>query len=295
MALQKNKDILTALNEVGLRDEEARVYKTVLSLGSRPASIIAQRAGYKRAHTYNILSSLIEKGIVQEFVKNSVKHFSCSPPASLLSMVDAREEEIRRQKEQLKRMIPELERLQSPATSRSHVRFFQGTEGIKQIYEDMLQYPGENIYGLVDIAYSMSFARDEGRDWIERFIRRRAELGIWWLGIVNLSPESEHALQTRTWLNRRVKAITGLELSVEIDIYGPKVAITSTHSEILGFVIENESLANTLRSVHQTIWDVLPEYEAPVDLANDPVTGFSGELARSGESGLCTSLLRRIE
>ncbi len=275
-----DQDILSALSNVGLKEEEALIYKTVLSLGSRPASIIAQRAGLKRAHTYNVLSSLIEKGIVQEFIKNSVKHFACSRPASLLSIVEEREAQLRLQKAQLERMIPELERLQNASAARTHVRFFQGVEGIKQIFEDMLQFPGENIYGLTDVATSMTFARAAESQWIERFIRRRAELDIWWLGIVNLSPESEKALRTRLWLKRRVKTVRDLDLPVEINIYGPRVAITSTHTEILGFVVENENLARTLRSIHETVWELLPEYHADDDVAG--ATDFTVSAADAG-------------
>jgi sugar-specific transcriptional regulator TrmB len=234
------------------------------------------------AQKKDILSALIQKELVQECIRNNVKHFSCSPPACLLSIVDAREDEVSRQKETLKKMIPELQKLQNAIASRSNARIFHGSEGIKQIFEDMLQYPGETIYGAVDVADSMTFAQGEGCEWLDRFVRRRADLGIWWLGIMNLSAESERALATWKWLNRRVRTITGLDLTAEINICGPKVVFTSTHTEAVGFVLENENIAESFRNIHHAIWATLSEYEPQEDEKISSAAGVGKERLANG-------------
>ena len=130
LSMTADTDIVTALRAFGLNDVEIAVYTSALQLGSRPASVIAQKAGLKRAHTYNVLATLAEKGIIQEFVKNSVRHFTASAPAALLSTMEEREKQLEKQKSLLSSIIPELERLRSPLISRPRVRFFQGGEAV---------------------------------------------------------------------------------------------------------------------------------------------------------------------
>jgi HTH-type transcriptional regulator, sugar sensing transcriptional regulator len=254
------ENVVAVLNDFGLTDVEVMVYKALLSLGSRPASAIAQKASLKRGQTYNVLQSLMDKGIVQEYVKNSVRHFTCSHPRTLLSILQHREDKLAVQKQKLLQVIPQLERLRSPLSTQPKVRFFQGVEGIKEVFEDMIRVPNQNIYGVSDIEYCWTFIDGEGRDWINNFITRRAARNIWWLGIMNKSEATEYALKTRRWMKRQVKLVEGLSLRVEIDVYGSKVGITSTYGEMLGIIIESEPIADTLRNIHQTIWKTLPEY-----------------------------------
>ncbi|HQH27354.1 MAG TPA: helix-turn-helix domain-containing protein [Oligoflexia bacterium] len=257
------ENVGSVLADFGLSDVEVLVYRALLALGSRPASAIAQKSGLKRGQTYNVLQGLTAKGIVQEFLKSSVRHFTCSPPQTLLSILQHREEKIALQKQKLLQVIPHLERLRNPISSQPKVRCYQGIEGIKEVFEDMIRVPNQNIYGLTDIEYSWTFIDGEGRDWINSFIARRSARNIWWLGIMNNSEATQYALKTRKWAKRQVRLIEGLNLRVEIDIYGPKVAITSTTGEMLGIIIESEAIADTLRSIHQSVWNLLPEYAPP--------------------------------
>lgn len=253
-------EVSDALRDFGLSDVEVAVYQAALSLGSRPASVIAHKASLKRGHTYNVLRTLMDKGIVQEFVKNSVRHFTCSPPTSLLSILDLRQDELSRQKEQLRRVVPALEKIRNPISSEPKVRFFRGLEGIKEIYEDMIRIPNQDIYAVLDVQYSWSIAGGEPEEWLDSFIRRRAEKNIKWNAIVNRSEASDNAVRNRRNVKREVKMIEGVNLQVEISIYGPKVAILSTADEMIGVLIENEAIAETLRSLHKTIWPCLPNY-----------------------------------
>ena len=259
-AIQTTDHITFALNEFGLSDVEVAVYKAALALGSRPASIVAQKAGLKRGHTYNVLQTLMQKGIVQEYVRNGVRHFTCSPPQSLLSLVQRREEQLAEQKENLLKVLPELERLRNPHNGQPRVRFFKGVEGIKEIFEDMLRVPDQKIRAVTDIASSWTFLRGEPRRWLDNFIARRAERNIWWYGIMNDSDQTEQALATRRWLKRKVKLVQGLAIRVEISVYGPKVAITSAEDDIFGVLLENEPIAATLSSMHEAVWNILPDH-----------------------------------
>ena len=107
----------------------------------------------------------------------------------------------------------------------------------------------------------MLIAGGEPEEWLDSFIRRRAEKNIGWFAIINRSEASDFAVQNRRNVKRQVKMIEGVDLQVEISIFGPKVAILSTADEMVGVLIENDAIADTLRSFHKTIWNFLPTYE----------------------------------
>ncbi len=249
-----------ALEDFGFNNLEVEVYRALLKSGSRPASVIAEQANLKRAHTYNILNSLMDKGLVQQFLKNGVKQFSCSPPTSLLTIVEQREDRLASQKKQLTEILPLLQQLRNPLAAEPKVHFFRGSDGIKEIYEDMLRTPNITIYGLIDVKYTNNFADDDNMRWLNSFVRRRAERNISWHGIINRSEDSDIAVGSRHPAKRQCKMIEGVELPVAVEVYNSKVAITSTHHESVGFVIENENVAAALRNAHQAIWPFLPDY-----------------------------------
>lgn len=261
--LSSHKEVMHALSGLGLSADEANVYQVSLALGARPASVIAQKAGLKRSHTYNILNSLKDKGIVQEFVKNSVRHFSCSPPHTLVAKMEERVNELQLRKEKLEVVIPLLENLCGPIHKQPKVRFYTGKEGIREIFADILRTPNQDMFSFCDFRYSWSSVDDETRQWIKNFISHREKKNIWWRAIAARSEIADRELAWRSAKKRQVKLLEGSTIPAEINIYGSKVALTSTYNEMVGVVIENEQITTTLREVHRVLWNILPDYIVP--------------------------------
>lgn len=258
---RSNSKITESLIEFGLTDAEAEVYQAALALGARPASVIAQNVGLKRAHTYNVLRGLMEKGIVQEFEKRGIKHFTCSPPSSLISVLENRERELILQKQRLEQILPELKKLQNPLSAQPRVRFYQGFDGLREVYDDMLRTENSEILALVDLKYTWTAVGPDGLDYVVGFIKRREKRNIVWRGICVGSSESDAQVKMRPSHLRAMKLIEGISCPAEISVYGSRVAFTSTHNELIGIIVENEPIAETIRSVLEKMWQLLPDYK----------------------------------
>ncbi len=244
--------------EFGLTDVEAEVYQAALALGSRPASVIAQKTGLKRGHTYNVLSSLMEKGIVQEFVKGGVKNFTCSPPSSLVAIASAKENELKTVRERLENIVPDLERLRSQLSSQPKVRFFPGLEGIKEIYEDMLRTDDTEIRCFIDLSIAWSFLDPSGNAFAANFVRRRNERGIVWRAIATESEAALAAVTARPSKFRKMKMVPGLSFPAEISVYGSKLSFIGAADDFTGVVIEHENIAAAIRNTFDYLWEWLP-------------------------------------
>lgn len=253
--------LIQALDSFGFSEPEMTVYVTLLKFGAQPASIVAKQSGLKRGHTYNILSTLKDRGVVQEFEKGNVMHFSACAPSTLISLLERREEELDRKKKSLLQVIPELERIRNPYAQQPKVRFFHGVEGIKAIYEDTLQVGDKKLFSLGDFDHFFPKENDEELNaWMWRYCQRRAKNGIWYNGILNKSSTSDDAFKTRVKEKRHLKMLTNVYLPVEVNIYDNKVAIISSSKDMVGLIIEDKPTADTFRSLHQAFWAFLPDY-----------------------------------
>lgn len=254
--------IHSTLHDFGLTDPETAVYLASLELGSQPASVIAKKAKLKRGHTYNMLGLLIQKGIVQEFVKDKVTFFSSRPPSTLVTVLEHQKEQLEIKKQKLLQAIPALEQIKNPLLVQPKVRFFQGVEGIKEIYEDTIRVRGQNIYGIGDFEYYFPETQNkELNDWIWSYATRRAKKNIWYIGIINKSPMSDRAHKRRREQKRKLKMLKNIYLPVEFNIYGNKVAVMSTYRDMVGLIIEDAPIAETLRNFHQAVFKKLPDYK----------------------------------
>jgi len=194
-------------------------------------------------------------------IKRKIRHFAACRPETILSVLLHREEKIAHQKEQIAQIIPLLQSLKNPAVQPARVRFFEGSQGIKEIYEDTIQNSNETIYAIGDFACFFPQEKDPVLNgWIWKYSQRRAAKGIWYYGIANKSKYSDMAFRKRLKQKRKLKMLKDVELPVEINIYGNKVAVMSTSKEMIGFIIEDAPTAETLRNLHKAIWGFLPDY-----------------------------------
>ena len=249
------------LSALGLTEAEATVYTQLLAIGSQPASVAAKKSGLKRGHTYNVLTELTHRGLVQEFEKGGVRYFTAAPPQTLVSILKNRQDDLDRQKRQLLEALPDLERIKNPFSVRPKVRFFQGISGIKEIYEETISVPGETLYAIGDFEHFFPKKNSpELHEWLWQYCLRRAKKGIWYMGILNRSPTSDLAYKTRVKQKRKLRMLTGIDLPVEVNVVGDKVAIVSTSRDMVGLIIEDKPTAETLRNFHRAIWTLLPDY-----------------------------------
>ena len=120
------------LKEIGLSDNEIRIYLELLKRGESLASTLAERAGVNRTLTYQILSNLMKRGLVGYVIKNQTKYFRAGHPSKLMDYLKEKETHI-------ERIIPELTKLALPEERNYSVELYEGKEGLKTIMNDIIR------------------------------------------------------------------------------------------------------------------------------------------------------------
>ncbi|MDD4627841.1 MAG: helix-turn-helix domain-containing protein [Candidatus Peribacteraceae bacterium] len=239
-------DHLHILRSVGLDEKEASLYLAGLELRSAPASDYAKATKMNRITAYNTLEGLARRGLVTVIKKASAKWYMPVPPEHLSI-------EARKNADALSRVLPELRSLQGKDHRRPVVRYFEGWEGIRRVYEDTFTAKSE----LLNFANS-AVVRTYWPDYDEEYVGERVKQGIHLRGI---APDDEAGRKVHGEDKKRLREIRlvpakDFDFTNEINIYDHKVAICSFGSpqNMFGVIIESKEVAETQRQIFEMAW-----------------------------------------
>ena len=119
------------LKDIGLSDNEIKVYTTLLKIGSNTASTISEKTGLYRPYVYDTLDRLKEKGIVNFVYKKNKKFFSAAHPERLMDLVKMKEDN-------LSTILPELISFTKLPKEETKVELYKGKGVIKIFFKEAL-------------------------------------------------------------------------------------------------------------------------------------------------------------
>ena len=96
------------LQEIGLTQNEIKVYLALLDLGESKTGDILKTSGLNSGRIYEILDSLQKKGLVSFIVKSGVKLFSPADPKRVRDYLDEKKKAIEKQEEDYNKILPDL-------------------------------------------------------------------------------------------------------------------------------------------------------------------------------------------
>lgn len=247
-----NENLLKILQELGIEEKPAKVYLAALELGGDGATAISKRAGVERVNTYYILDQLAKDGLIYSAEKEKKMIFVAISPKKLEVLAQARLEKI-------KRALPELMAVENSGPAKPKIKYFEGLEGIKQMFEETLDLPK----GTETLAYS-SFQTDNKYidEYIRGYIPRRVKNKISQRCIIEYSEASKKLIQ-RDKDELRQSIMVDSEkfpFSNQINIFGNKMFIAS-YKDMMGVIIESEYVARTQKAIFELAWTGAEKYQ----------------------------------
>ena len=225
------------------------MYVALLELGRGTVSQIATRAKVSRTSGYHVLAGLVSKGLATISGREPKQEYVAEPPAKLQRLMDR---ELERQKGRSARtaaIVPGLDAIFNRG-DRPRVRFFEGTKGLEDVYEDTLT-SHETIRAIA----SVEDMHKTLPDYFPEYYARRARKGI---SIRAIFPDSPTGRE-QTKFNVQEKRETALvpkkdfSFSPEINVYDDKVMIASWR-EKLGIIIESSEIADAMKKMFELAW-----------------------------------------
>jgi sugar-specific transcriptional regulator TrmB len=238
------------LRSCGLDAREAQLYLAGLQLGSAPASEYAKATGQNRVTAYHDLEELVRRGVMAVERTPQAKRFAPVAPEKL-------SQDMENNARALERALPELRSLQGTRYRRPHVRFYEGWEGVRRVYEDTLTAKGE----LLNFANS-AVVRRFWPAYDDEYVRERAQRKIFLRGIAPDDPAGRRVHGEDRLRLREIRLVPAkdFDFTNEIMIYDHKLAICSFDAglrgdgDMFGVIIESKEVAETQRQVFEMAW-----------------------------------------
>ena len=242
-------DIKKQLEQIGLGGKKAEVYLAVLQLGKATVMQIAKKARNKRPTTYDILEDLLAQNLVTQTFEGKKRYFVAEDPSNLKQI-------IAKQEAKIDQLLPELSSLYNLTPHKPKIRYYEGVEGVRQIYEEYLKANQKTIYYFGSVKDEIELL---GKEYMKDWVKRRIKQGIKIKAI--RFKEKELPIKEFKHGKQYLRDLRFFPFEIKepfnnIVIFNNKVAITSSRKESYGVIIESAELATSMKYIWQVVWGV---------------------------------------
>lgn len=239
---------LELLRDIGLSKGEEAVYEALLDLGQASVTKIHEKVGIERRNIYDIINKLIERGLATYITENKKRYFWLTHPNKIIAYLEEEQQELEQTKQEVIQQLPKL--VQRFAQQQLDIRaeVYRGTEGIKSVFEDMLNYrEGFFIGGGGYIANKLPF-------YWKHYNKRRLKRKVIWYNLGREEIRGHHITKEPLMHTKFLpKEFSGNPAA--IFIYGDKTANVLWGKAFFAFVIESEELAQNYKRYHKYLWE----------------------------------------
>lgn len=224
------------LIKIGFSNNEAKVYLSLIKLGSSKAGTISKHAELDRSSTYNALKSLLKKGLSSYVTIGKTKWFQCSSSNNVVTYLNNKVN-------LAKEFLPNLEKIRRETKLKENVTLFKGMKGMKTVFEDILNEAKENLIFGSEGEFSKKMPL-----FAKQFSQRLENKNIKVKSIIRTNREKENKK-----INYR-KIPSTIASPVTTNIYGNKIAILVWGEVPEAILIENKKAADAYRDYFNFMW-----------------------------------------
>lgn len=234
------------MSRLGLLENEAKIYLSLVEKGAGTVSDIAKRAGLHRPTVYKHIPDLQEKGLIGTSHKGKRTVYIAETPEKLNHLLDKVNEEVRLE-------IPQLIEEFKKHENKPVMKFYENKAGIREVFEDILitLKRGEVFYRyssrkepMIDSYLPKNYRTRRDAKQLERLV---------------ISGE-DYAKHKKRRLERQIKTVPNnfdlFNYDITLIIYANKVAVIDFNSDT-AFVMENPPFASFQKTLFQLLYEKL--------------------------------------
>lgn len=250
--------IAEELQKLGLQINEAKVYLALLELGQGTVSDICKSAQLNRTTGYDVLERLALYGLANRTTLGSKRAmYIAEPPYRLKQYLENKKHQAEHRLEQVGEIIFDLLNIYKKE-NKPVIKFFEGREGIKNIYWHTLESKS-TICSILDLSQYLPEFDQFGKD----YVKERYKLNIKERALVLKNKEGLEFYRTTYQTNKHYQHTEYRWLTqsfpfspaAEVNIYDDKVmGVLFKPGENAAFEIQNTSFANSLKIIFELAW-----------------------------------------
>lgn len=240
-----------ALRDIGLTQNEIKIYLELLKLGTTSTGRIIRGTGIHGSKVYCGLERLAEKGLVSHVIVANTRHFKAVDPGRLIDFLEDKKKRIDEQEGEIKAILPELKKRMQIGEEETDAEIFRGWSGMETVFNQGIGEMGKGDTWYVLGAYAGE-DRERTDRFIERVIRKCEKKEMKWKVIYNesardtFSYEQESPITTNRFLKQETPAT--------INIYKDVVFIALWIRDPIAFRVRNRKVADSFRNYFGVMW-----------------------------------------
>lgn len=260
-------ETVALLQGLGIEEKPAQIYLAALQIGRGTISELARAAGIERTNLYDHLGSLIETGLIKETRSGKRSLYLPADPANLKNLISARQAK-------LEALLPNLASQFQQYTNKSSVVYYQGHEGIINLYEDYYRILKNLPKGTHFLVFAQNSEALEVFPELPKYIARRLKLGNHESrGIFPLSEQprnrvkiDQEDMKNRTRYNIKTtdfkKYLADKYMPTNTILIFGRYVVSIDWKTMFASLTENPGLADTWGRLFDFTWDHLPADKA---------------------------------
>ena len=246
--------IQDTLVKSGLDSSTAEIYLILAKFGEIRVPDILTKTDLSRATVYDSLTQLLAEGYLEYRKAGREAFYKIAHPGKLSKLMKDKKHSLNLLEGEFEKAIQQLTGAFNIFSHKPGVRFFEGLEGLKQIYNDVLSEKTD-VNGIA----SLDPIHPDLLDWLDAYyVPERVKLGI----------RSKLIVPSTTWIKqyaerglkelREIAIVVPEEYPIDIElmVYGKdKIAIISFGlSESVGMIIQSAAIHKSMDSFFRLAW-----------------------------------------
>lgn len=250
-----NPTLSLFLTELGLNDEESRIYISLTEKGPETTLELSRNTNINRTRLYRLLESLKKRGFIEEIVDENrrlAKAVGLHQLNLLVKQQEIRTKLLHDTFANLQSLFPSSLETSQPGT---RVLFHRGVDGIKQMVWNTLQAKTELVgytYRRLDEIVGVKFSKEWHEEWVYRKLKMRDIFSDDYLASrkkgmgIHYSPEHFAS----KYISSKI-----LNVNHQVDIYNDVIAYYNWfEGEVFGIEIYNKKIAAMQKQLFEIVW-----------------------------------------
>ncbi len=264
--------LIEVLTNLGLSENESKVYGVLLKLKKALPSRVAEEAHLSRGTTYHILEYLHKKDLIFKLNENSKLAFAVKKPdESLRGFLGQQQQALEQRKNQFEHSLDVIQSQFLSGSGKIAIRYYEGEKGFWEFFLETLE-----VKHLPMIGYAANAPLHYGPA-LQKFPKEYAKIRFQKRALgryLTLGAFRENVAEyLRTYYGKylaklpelvRTKVLPETKHTLplhETVIFDDKYAMSDGYDpkKFLGVIIEDANIANTQRTIFDSLWKMVKE------------------------------------
>ena len=266
----ENGELVAQLTRLGLTSYEAKAYLTLIRRDSFTAAQVARQSGLPRQRIYDVLGSLVQKGLAVARPGNVVKYAATAPELAIDLLLTAHRDELSRMERDARGMVndlkPAFEAGQAHTDPLEYIEVLRDRRAINERFAELQSAVKKEILVFTKPPYATPPQENvEGLEVIQTHEAR----SLYEFSVFD-EPAVTRGVQTFVEAGEQARFVPELPLKLviideTIVMFGMEDPVAGS-SELTIVVVEHQSLAKVLKTAFDAIWETGLTFDQAQDL-----------------------------